>query len=559
MNILLSYMEEKQYLKDVIAREVFIPKGREHFVSPRGMESSWLFDFRRILMNPRVLRALSVSFLKEFKNVLPFQIGGIEAAAIPLITGLAMAMSEKGHEVNAFFIRKSRKKDGLLKMVEGTINTEKIILVDDLINTGKSFIRQVEVAEALGKKVHAVFTILRFRDEKYYSYFHDRGIRVVSLFTLDDFKDSLGTSLFKYKNEGELAVPMLFNIEWYFKSDGADFFHVIPKSRPVLDEERLYFGSDTGMLWALNQKDGTVAWKRQVGFAPKAKHIFSSTVLHNGMLYVGAHDGNFYAFDTVDGGKKWMFAEADWVHSSPCIAPDLGTVIVGLEYGWWHKKGAIVAIDIKTGEKRWDFQVTGYTYASPAYAKERCMLVCGADNGTLYSLNAATGKLMWSFETGGDIKGRATIDNEGDRAVFGSMDSHVYIVRLSDGKLIHKILLEGGVWSDPLIYGGRAYVTSLDKNLYCIDIESGMIVWKFYARARIFSSPIIAEGKIYIGSNDARFYELNPNTGKETAFFQAVERITTATTYNPKTKRFFLPTFANEIYCLSKKDGGGSA
>ncbi|MDP2655489.1 MAG: hypothetical protein Q8P17_03070 [bacterium] len=49
-------------------------------------------------------------------------------------------------------------------------------------------------------------------------------------------------------------------------------------------------------------------------------------------------------------------------------------------------------------------------------------------------------------------------------------------------------------------------------------------------------------------------YELDPETGKETAFFQAVERITAAATYNPKTKRFFVPTFANEIYCLSKDE-----
>ena len=95
---------------------------------------------------------------------------------------------------------------------------------------------------------------------------------------------------------------------------------------------------------------------------------------------------------------------------------------------------------------------------------------------------------------------------------------------------------------------------SLDKNLYCIDIETGTVAWKFYARARIFSSPIIAEGKIYFGSNDARLYELDPETGKETAFFQTVERITTAAVYNPKTKKFFLPTFANEIYCLSRKN-----
>lgn len=547
-------MEDERFLKEIITREVFVPKGKEHFLSPSGVESNWLFDFRRVLLKPKVLRAVTTLFLNNFKNVLPFQIGGIEVAAIPLITGLAMALSEQGYEVNAFFIRKSRKKDGMLKMIEGNVTDEKIILVDDIINTGKSFVRQVEIAEALGKKIYAVFSILRFKEEAYYSYFHERDIKVISLFTLDDFKDSLGTSLFAYRNaKDDTLVPMPFTAEWYFKSEGADFFHVIPKSQPTLDDECLYFGSDSGTLWSLNQKDGSVAWKRQIGFAPNAKHIFSSPAIHDDLLYIGAHDGNFYCLNAVDGGKKWMFAEADWVHSSPCIAEDLGLVIVGLELGWWHKKGAVVALDLRTGEKKWDYQIGAYVSASPVYCKERSMVLCGANNGALYALDAQRGTLVWSFQTGGDIKGRATIDHTKNIAVFGSLDSHIYIVRLSDGKLIHKIAVDGGVLSDPVIHNNFVYITSLDKYIYCIDIRSGVIVWKFYARARIFSSPIFVEGKIYFGSNDARWYELDPNTGKETAFFQAVERITTATIYNPKTKRFFLPTFANEIYCLSKK------
>ena len=188
-------MEEERYLRDIIEREVFIPKGKEYFVSRNGDESNWIFDFRRVLMRPPVLRAVSSLFLKQFKSAMPFQIGGIEVAAIPLITGLAMALSEHGHNVNAFFIRKSRKRDGLLKMVEGNITEEKIILVDDVSNTGKSFIRQVEVIESLGKKVDSVFSILRFRDLDYYSYLHERGIEIKSIFMLDDFKDSLGMIL----------------------------------------------------------------------------------------------------------------------------------------------------------------------------------------------------------------------------------------------------------------------------------------------------------------------------------------------------------------------------
>lgn len=547
-------MEEKQYLEDVIAREVFIHKGKEHFVSPRGVESSWLFDFRRVLLRPPVLRALSVLFLKEFKSVLPFQIGGIEVAAIPLITGLAMALFEQGHDVNAFFIRKSRKKDGMLKMVEGTINTEKIILVDDLINTGKSFIRQVEVAEALGKKVHAVFTILRFRDEKYYSYFHDRGIRVVSLFTLDDFKDSLGTSLFKYKNEDKFSVPMPFKAEWYFKSENPNYFYVVPKSVPIIDREKVYFGSDNGNFWAINQNDGSAVWKYKVGFHAKGKYIFSSPAIYKDIVYFGAYDGNFYALNKDTGKREWIFMEADWIGSSPCVASGLNIVFVGLEFGLWKKRGGIAALDADTGKKKWEYFMPGLTHSSPAYSEKHGTVVCGCNDFSVYAFDARRGNLLWEFGTKGEVKASFAFDEKRDIVMLGSYDSNIYILKTKTGELVHKIKTDEAIYSTPLVHDNFAYIASLDKNLYCINLDTGTIVWKFATNGRIFASPEIIGDKIYIGSNDGRLYELDAKTGKNTAFFQATERITNKIAYNKDTGKIFLPTFANEIYCLSKKD-----
>jgi hypothetical protein len=46
---------------------------------------------------------------------------------------------------------------------------------------------------------------------------------------------------------------------------------------------------------------------------------------------------------------------------------------------------------------------------------------------------------------------------------------------------------------------------------------------------------------------------LGPRNGALRSFFQASERIVNAIAYNERTKRFFVPTVANEIYCLSLK------
>ena len=131
-------------------------------------------------------------------------------------------------------------------------------------------------------------------------------------------------------------------------------------------------------------------------------------------------------------------------------------------------------------------------------------------------------------------------------------DKHVYVLETKTGKLVYKIETGEAIYSTPLIRNDRLYVASLDKQLYCIDLTTGATVWKFSTRGRIFASPEILKNKIYIGSNDGRLYELDADTGKNTAIFQATERITNKIFYNKETGKIFLPTFANEIYSLSR-------
>ncbi len=541
-----------QALRVVIERQVFITKDKEHMVQNDGSPTAWLFDFRRVLMNTDVLDNVGELFWKLFKKEYPFQIGGIEVAAIPLIIVLTLKARKMGEKVNGFFIRKSRKKTGLLRMIEGSVTDEKIIIVDDILNTGGSCIRQVEVIESLGKKVDTIFVILRFRDMEYYKYFHERGIKVVSLFTLDDFKDSLDVSNLAGKKELPVAMP--FKQDWCFKSENPNYYYVVPKSAPTIDDTRLYFGSDSGIFWAINQSDGSVAWKYKVGFHANGKYIFSSPVIYKNLVYFGAYDGNFYALDKETGKRKWLFMDADWIGSSPCVAPVLGLVFVGLEFGLWNKKGGIVALDAETGKKKWEYFMSGLVHSSPAYSEKNNVVVCGSNNYSVYGFNAKNGKLLWEFKTGGEVKASFAFDDSRGVMVFGSHDSYIYILKTKTGEIVHKIKTNEAIYSTPLVYEERAYIASLDKILYCVNLDTGAIAWKFTTNGRIFASPEIVDGKLYIGSNDGRLYELDPQTGKNTAFFQAVERITNKIAYNPKTERFFVPTFANEIYCLTKME-----
>ncbi|MDO8522344.1 MAG: PQQ-binding-like beta-propeller repeat protein [bacterium] len=544
----------REFLHKTITDRVFIPYEKEPNIKSEGSSeiSRWLFDLKRVFLDPKVLNSTSALFWERYKTSCPLQIGGIEVASVPLMTALVLTGSELCPGVRGFIVRKSRKREGLMRMFEGELNEEKIILVDDVVNSGKSFIRQIEALETLGKKVYAVFAVIRYRDLGYYKYFHDKGIKVESLFTLDDFSSSLNVK--NLVDKKERPAPMPFKAEWCFQSKNPAYFHVLPKSAPVVDDTRVYFGADNKVFWAINQNDGSIAWQHNILFSSRGKSIFSSPCLSEDTVFFGAYDGNFYALDKKTGRKKWIFMEADWIGSSPAIALDLGLVYIGLEFGLWKKQGSLAALDAKSGEKKWSYPMLLQTHASPGYSQKHSMVVCGSNDASAFGFDAKTGDLRWKFDTGGEIKAGVAFDDARGIVAFGSFDRYLYLLDTRTGKLIRRCETLESIYSTPLFYKNFIYVASLDKHLYCFDVETGAEVWKFATNGRIFASPKLIEGKIYIGSNDGRLYELDPETGKNTAFFQATERITNAVAYNPETKRVFLPTFANEIYSLSKNN-----
>jgi len=66
------------------------------------------------------------------------------------------------------------------------------------------------------------------------------------------------------------------------------------------------------------------------------------------------------------------------------------TLYVGLE-----TSGALAALDTETGEERWRFYADAPVRFAPVARKDRVFF--GADDGRLYALDAASGRLLWTF------------------------------------------------------------------------------------------------------------------------------------------------------------------
>lgn len=544
-----NYEEKLLILKHIIEEKVFVKNDTQRMTDENSNDLAWLMDFRKIILQGDVLSVISELFLEKlYKNKIEtFQVGGLESAAIPLIAGMVMKAHESGKNINGFFIRKSRKKTGLLNMTEGEVNKEEVILVDDLLNSGNSIMKQVAILETLGKKVIGVCAILQFRNNKEYNHLSSKGIKVYSLFNLNDFSLSLGLKNIELLPDKNIAITPLVT-RWIFTSPGATYEYVIPKSSPLLYDNKLYFGSDNGTFWCLDSKDGSVIWQRKIVHGPKNKKIFSSPAVSKGIVYFGGYDGNFYALDAMTGKPQWVAFEADWIGSSPCVAADLGLVFVGIEFGFWKQKGGVIAYHLETGEVAWKKSSSDYTHGSPSYSSKNNVVVCGSNDGIIYGFSAKKGDIVWNHNTGGEVKAGCAFSPNEKYVAVGSFNKQYVILETKTGKVISKVETLEGNYSTPAWFNDDIVIcASLDKHVYAYSISLKKVLWKYCTDARIFASPYIINNYVYIGNNGGFLFVLNILTGECISKHYVLERITNSVVADSQEEVLYIPTQANQI------------
>jgi outer membrane protein assembly factor BamB/orotate phosphoribosyltransferase len=532
-------------------RERGILRGEnQRLISPQGNANRWLIDMRRLFMDAKLLDAAAELFWQDCGDKMPFQVGGMESAAIPLLSAILMKSLSRGTPVNAFTIRKERKTYGTGSSIEGTLTDAKIVMVDDVLNSGSSLEKARAVLAQENKTIALAYVLVDYDSAEGKRWRQGRGIPVVAPFHLGEF----GLAI-----ERPQSRPMaVFNNRWHFASPDPNFFHRVPKSFPATDGERVYFGSDGGVFWCLDGSDGRVVWTFRVN-APGHKNIWSSPAIDQGRVYFGSYDGNVYCLDAATGSEVWRFAGADWVGSSPALAPELGLLFIGLEFAVEGKRGSIAALRMDTGEKVWEYPTRRYTHASPAYWPERQLVACGSNDNEMFLFDAASGNLRWRFETmsgdqgeKGSIRHAPAFFTERSQIVTGCANGWIYIIDIETGKEAWSVKTDNTVYTVPLVVGDKAYVGSTDKCLYVLDLERRVVKAKIFAESKVYGPPRLLNGRIYFGACNGIVYEIDPDSDEVTGKHQLPDAITNAVAYNAGTGDFYALTYVNELFAFTR-------
>lgn len=262
----------------------------------------------------------------------------------------------------------------------------------------------------------------------------------------------------------------------------------------------------------------------------------SSPVIAQGKLYIGAEDGNLYAYDLASRKLAWLYHAGAGIGSTPAVAN-------GAVYAL-ARDGRLHAVDAQTGVRRWEFATQGesrfgafglygsekkatptadpwdFWLSSPVVADGRVYF--GSSDERLYALDARTGAVQWAFKSGGMIHAAPAL--AGKTLVFGSWDGAVYALDAGSGKQLWRYQTETeqktstlfGVQAPPLVDGDTVYIGSRDAYFYALDLASGKMKWRYNGKGSwVISGSVVDAKHVYFGTSDTNLLVgLDKRTGQ---------------------------------------------
>jgi len=273
-------------------------------------------------------------------------------------------------------------------------------------------------------------------------------------------------------------------------------------------------------------------------------------VVGYGRVYIATIDGRMYSLDEATGRAVWRYDSGRCGWASPALASHLvfETFIGNPECGSRVRDGQVLAFDALTGHVRWHRRV-GPTESSPLVAHGAVYI--GDWNGRVWSLDAASGRVLWTRDLHGPIKGSLAL--AGGRLAIGTYGGDVVSLDARTGRVLWTSGGHGRLYSSPAVAYGRIYIGSLDGGVYAFGAASGRLLWSRPTGSYVYASPAVWRHSVLVGSYDHRFYALDAGTGELRWRFDADGPISGSATVIDGLVYF--STFHQHTYVLRARDG----
>ena len=156
----------------------------EMITDPRGHPIGWLLDTRIPMLDGAIFNEVGEVLSDRLQSKSISQVAGFGFGAYSLVC--SVLANSQDTNFKAGFIRGQRKGHGRRRLVEGPIErSQPVVLLDDILNSGRSAIKAINLLQKDGFKVAGVMTLFNFTWSGGRNRVENEGIWVDSLLDLN--------------------------------------------------------------------------------------------------------------------------------------------------------------------------------------------------------------------------------------------------------------------------------------------------------------------------------------------------------------------------------------
>jgi outer membrane protein assembly factor BamB len=339
--------------------------------------------------------------------------------------------------------------------------------------------------------------------------------------------------IFGLSNIGNAQEITREDILWQFDSETID-------SGPTVVNNTVYFGSNSGSVYAVDAINGEEIWKNDLFELSGGEIVSSSPTVIDNFVYIGSDEGKMYAIGADSGEKQWeydVFDEVDdhgWIRTSPTVADD--TVFFGCTRSFSNEPhDKFHALDADSGSKLWGWGSGDNTGVRSSPTVVDGIVVFGSrenDSENVHALDASSGEVLWEFDAKGSVYASPTISDGtvfiGNRNASDNSDidpGSVYALDLTSGENLWQYGVDRRIESSPTVVDGTVFIGSgaagrnYGGSIHALDTDSGEELWRFSIgddlEDRVYGrSPTVADGTVFAGS-ESSLYAIDAVSGEQ--------------------------------------------
>lgn len=293
-------------------------------------------------------------------------------------------------------------------------------------------------------------------------------------------------------------------------SSPQEFASPAVKLGPSAHEDQLFLGSHDGWFYALDAKTADVQWKVEIG------SVSSRPMVHHGRIFVGTDDGFVICLDMM-GEEQWRYATRAPILSQPVISGDALLVA--------NEGDQVYSLDLETGKFRWlyktdsdeEFTLRGHS----GLGIDGEMVYAGFADGSVVALRAATGSVAWLSSLRGASERFVDVDTTpiiiNDMVVAASSAGGLYAMDKETGRIRWSREVSGGgglIASEDTIYFAAA-----ELGMYAMDLD-GNIKWRQGLRGGGEpSEPVLHGDYVFYGLSEGGLFVAKTSSGEVVQYF----------------------------------------